>query len=97
MSSTTTTSAERNNMDITIDKGIPVPRERPNFKKHIDVMKVTESFRVDPEYWTSLRNAASNMNKRTEKRFVVNKTNEFVDLEKQSGPTRDYVRIWRKK
>lgn len=89
-------------MDITIDSGIPVPKERPNFKSHIDKLEVGQSFRVDPEYWTSLRNAASNMNKRTEKRFVVNKVTEPVDLSKVShaGPmtkTGEFVRIWRKK
>ena len=64
-------------MDITIDNGIPIPKERPNFKSYIDEMEVGQSFRVDQEYWTSLRNAASNMNKRTEKRFVVNKNLPF--------------------
>ena len=84
-------------MDITIDTGVPIPKERPNFKSYIDKMEVTHSFRVDPEYWTSLRNAASNMNKRTEKRFVVNKVKEPVDLQKPDGNTGDFVRIWRKK
>ncbi len=84
-------------MDITIDKGIPVPKERPNFKSYIDKMEVTDSFRVDPEYWTSLRNAASNMNKRTEKRFVVNKVKEPVDPTKPDGKEAEFVRIWRKK
>lgn len=84
-------------MDITIDKGIPVPKERPNFKRHIDTMEVGDSFRVDPEYWTSLRNAASNMNKRTEKRFVVNKVKEPVDLKKPDGKEAEFARIWRKK
>lgn len=84
-------------MDIVIDDGIPVPKERPNFKEHIDKLDVGQSFRVDSEYWTSLRNAASNMNKRTEKRFVVNKVNEPVDPSKPSGKEGSFVRIWRKK
>jgi hypothetical protein len=84
-------------MEIVIDKNIPVPKERPNFKSHIDEMEVGDSFRVDPEYWTSLRNAASNMNKRTDKRFVVNKVNEPVDLKKPDGKQGEFVRIWRKK
>jgi len=84
-------------MEIVIDKGIPIPKERPQFKSHIDEMEVTDSFRVDPEYWTSLRNAASNMNKRTDKRFVVNKVKEPVDLKKPDGKEGEFVRIWRKK
>jgi hypothetical protein len=84
-------------MEIVIDKNIPVPKERPNFKSHIDEMEVGDSFRVDSEYWTSLRNAASNMNKRTDKRFVVNKVNEPVDLKKPDGKQGEFVRIWRKK
>ncbi len=84
-------------MDIVIDDGIPVPKERPNFKSHIDRLEVGQSFRVDPEYWTSLRNAASNMNKRTEKRFVVNKVREPVNTVKPDGTEGEFVRIWRKK
>ena len=84
-------------MEIVIDKGIPIPKERPQFKSHIDEMEVGDSFRVDPDYWTSLRNAASNMNKRTDKRFVVNKVKEPVDLKKPDGKQGDFVRIWRKK
>ena len=84
-------------MDIVIDTGIPVPKERPNFKSHIDTLEVGQSFRVDPEYWTSLRNASSNMNKRTEKRFVVNKVTEPVDQTKPDGKEGEFVRIWRKK
>lgn len=84
-------------MDIVIDDGIPVPKERPNFKSHIDKLEVGQSFRVDPEYWTSLRNAASNMNKRTEKRFVVNKVKEPVDASKPGSKEGEFVRIWRKK
>jgi hypothetical protein len=84
-------------MEIVIDKNIPVPKERPNFKSHIDEMEVGDSFRVDPEYWTSLRNAASNMNKRTDKRFVVNKVTEPVDQKKPDGKEGEFVRIWRKK
>jgi len=84
-------------MDIVIDKGIPIPKERPQFKSHIDEMEVTDSFRVDPEFWTSLRNAASNMNKRTDKRFVVNKVKEPVNLKKPDGKEGEFVRIWRKK
>ena len=84
-------------MDIVIDTGVPIPKERPNFKSYIDKLEVGESFRVDPEYWTSLRNAASNMNKRTEKRFVVNKVKEPVDTAKPDGIIREFVRIWRKK
>ncbi len=84
-------------MDIVIDTGIPVPKERPNFKAYIDKLEVGESFRVDPEYWTSLRNAASNMNKRTEKRFVVNKVTEPVDALKPNSKEGEFVRIWRKR
>lgn len=84
-------------MDIVIDTGIPVPKERPNFKEHIDTLDVGHSFRVDPEYWTSLRNAASNMNKRTEKRFVVNKVSEPIDPKKPKGTLGEFVRIWRKR
>ena len=39
-------------MDITIDTGIPIPKERPNFKSHLDDLDVGHPFRVDPEYWT---------------------------------------------
>ncbi len=84
-------------MDIVIDDGIPVPKERPNFKSHIDKLDKGQSFRVDLEYWTSLRNAASNMNKRTEKRFIVNKVMEAVDISKPDGKEGGFVRIWRKK
>lgn len=84
-------------MDIVIDSGIPIPKERPLFKSHIDKLEVGESFRVDPEYWTSLRNAASNMNKRTEKRFVVNKVREPVNHARPDDTAAEFVRIWRKK
>jgi hypothetical protein len=84
-------------MDIVIDNGIAIPKERPNFKRHIDKLEVGQSFRVDPEFWTSLRNAASNMNKRTEKQFVVNKVSEPVDPTKPDGKETEFARIWRKK
>jgi len=83
-------------MEILIDSGIPIPKERPKFKKFIDEMGVGQSFRVGPEHWTSLRNAASNMNKRTKKQFVVNKVQEPVNREDPDSATDSFVRIWRK-
>lgn len=84
-------------MDIVIDSGIPIPKERPKFKKYIDEMEVGQSFRVGPQHWTSLRNAASNMNKRTEKRFVVNKVKEPIDHTITDSNKALFVRIWRTK
>lgn len=84
-------------MDIVIDDGIPIPKERPKFKKYIDDMEVGQSFRVDSQNWTSLRNAASNMNKRTAKRFVVNKVREPIDHTITDGNKAWFVRIWRTK
>lgn len=84
-------------MDIVIDSGIPIPKERPKFKKYIDEMEVGQSFRVGPQHWTSLRNAASNMNKRTEKRFVVNKVKEPIDHTIDDSKQASFVRIWRTK
>lgn len=84
-------------MEIRIDDGIPVPKERPNFKQHLEKLEPGQSFRVDVDYWTSLRNAASNMNKRTDKHFVVHKVHEPINEEKPEGKTDDYVRVWRKK
>lgn len=83
-------------MEITIDSGVPVPKERPNFKSHLEKLDAGQSFRVDVEYWTSLRNAASNMNKRTDKHFVVHKVSEPVNPEKPEGRKAEYVRVWRK-
>jgi len=87
---------ERSHMEIHIDDGIPVPKERPNFKQHLEKLDLAQSFRVDIEYWTSLRNAASNMNKRTDKHFVVHKVKESVNPEKPEGKQAEYVRVWRK-
>ena len=83
-------------MEINIDSGVPVPKERPNFKQHLEKLEVGQSFRVDPDYWTSLRNAASNMNKRTDKSFVVHKVEEPVNLDKPNGSKSQFVRVWRK-
>ncbi len=96
MLSTIITRVERSNMEIVIEKNIPIPKERPNFKSHIDEMDIGDSFRVETEYWTSLRNAASNMNKRTDKKFVVNKVKEPVNPKKPKGDQGEFVRIWRK-
>ncbi len=83
-------------MEINIDNGVPVPKERPNFKQHLEKLEVGQSFRVDPDYWTSIRNAASNMNKRTDKGFVVHKVKEAVNLDKPDGRQAQFVRVWRK-
>jgi len=83
-------------MEIRIESGIPIPKERPQFKSHIEKMEIGDSFRVHVEHWTSLRNAASNMNKRTAKKFVVQKVKEPINPDRKTGEKIEFVRIWRK-
>lgn len=83
-------------MEIKVDEGIPVPRERPQFKQHLEKLEPGQSFRVDTEHWTSLRNTASNLNKRTDMHFVVRKVEEPVNPDKPGGRKASFIRVWRK-
>lgn len=80
---------------ITIDTGIEPPAPRPTFKKFIDKLEVGESFRVPIESWASIRNAAGNANRASNKKFTVQKVSE--QIRKGSKKLSDYARIWRTK
>lgn len=80
-------------MEIKVESGIPVPQERPNFLKILKSLNVNDSFRVERNYWSSLRNAASNMNKRSDKHFVVRKVKEPPTP--KSKTIEEFIRVWR--
>lgn len=84
-------------MDIVIEDNIPVPKDRPKFIKHLETLKVGQSFRVDIQYWASLRNSVANLNKRSNKNFVCRKVKEPVNSNKPKGQYSEYIRVWRKK
>lgn len=82
------------NDEIKIDDNIPPPQPRPQFKKHLDRLEVGQSFRVEIEQWASLRNAAGNANRQTNKQFTVKKVRERP---KPREKMKDYARVWRVK
>lgn len=81
-----------NDDEIKIEKNIPPPPPKPKFKQHLDKLEVGESFRVDIEHWASLRNAAGNANRATNKQFTVQKKKERP---KRGERLKEYARVWR--
>ena len=81
-------------MDIKIQTREP-PKPRPRFKEKLDQLEVgiKNTFRVEMEHWSALRNAAGNANRKTDKQFTVHKV-------KERGPDRkmtEIARVWRVK
>ncbi len=81
-------------MDIKIETREP-PKERPRFKEKLDLLEigVNNTFRVDYEHWSALRNAAGNANRKTDKQFTVHKVRERGSDRKIT----DFARVWRVK
>lgn len=86
-------------MDIKIETRKP-PKERPRFKEKLDQLEVgnKNTFRVEIQYWSALRNAAGNANRKTNKTFTVHKvtepTGEVVNGAKKES---EFARVWRVK
>ena len=81
-------------MDIKIETREP-PKERPRFKEKLDQLEVgvNNTFRVNKEHWSALRNAAGNANRKTDKQFTVHKVRERGSDRKIT----DFARVWRVK
>ncbi len=80
-------------MEIKIETKQP-PKERPRFKEKLDQLEVgvNNTFRVDKEHWSALRNAAGNANRKTNKQFTVHKVKEPpARIEKYV----EFARVWR--
>ena len=87
-------------MSIVIEDKIPVPKERPNFRQYLQKLTVGQSFRVEIEDASQLRNAVNNMNKRNKdkKHFVVRKVTEKIfPKSKRNSQEKEFVRVWRDK
>ena len=80
--------------EIRIENDVPMPPDRPTWKKHVDKLNVGQSFRVEIRHWASLRNAATNQNRKGNKRYKTQKVKE------RPGPgkkVQDFARVWRVK
>ncbi len=79
-------------MEIKIETKLP-PKERPRFKEKLDLLEVgvKNTFRVDIEHWSALRNAAGNANRKTDKQFTVHKVKERGKDRKMAK----FARVWR--
>ena len=80
--------------EIRIDSDFPMPPERPTWKKHLDRLDVGQSFRVDIKHWASLRNAATNQNRKGNKRYSTKKVKERPT---KGQKVREFARVWRVK
>lgn len=79
-------------IDIKIEKNVPPPKPRPQFRKHLNELDVDDSFKVDIEYWASLRNAAGSLNRMGNKKFTVKKVKERP---KRGAKMQEFARVWR--
>lgn len=79
-------------MEIKIETKQP-PKERPRFKEKLDLLEVgvNNTFRVNYEHWSALRNAAGNANRKTNKQFTVHKVKERGSNRKMA----EFARVWR--
>jgi hypothetical protein len=81
-------------MEIKIETKQP-PKERPKFKEKLDQLEVgaNNTFRVELEHWSALRNAAGNANRKTNRTFTVHKVKERGSDRKYT----EFARVWRVK
>jgi hypothetical protein len=85
-------------LKIQIEDGIPIP-SRVSLAPGLSKLEVGNSFSVPDVYWVSLRNAASNMSKRTGKKFTVRKikvrNNDGSPKLNDRGKQVIEARVWR--